>query len=45
MNQEINLKRAGDKGWGSHYMTLINLIVMFSSEIDVLEFEKMMLLV
>ncbi|GFY95342.1 dihydroxyacetone kinase [Actinidia rufa] len=37
LNQETNLKRAGDTRWGSHYGTLISLIDMFSAVIDVLE--------
>ncbi|XP_028108768.1 uncharacterized protein LOC114307572 [Camellia sinensis] len=37
LNQETNLKRAGDTRWGSHYGTIINLILMFLSVIDVLE--------
>ena len=38
MNQETNLKRADDTRWGSHYGTILNLILMFSSVIDVIEF-------
>ncbi|CAL5432198.1 unnamed protein product [Camellia sinensis] len=37
LNQETSLKRAGDTRWGSHFGTIINLILMFSSSIDVLE--------
>ncbi|XP_028110425.1 zinc finger MYM-type protein 1-like [Camellia sinensis] len=37
LNQEINLKRAGDTCWGSHYGTLVSLASMFSTVIDVLE--------
>ena len=37
LNQETSLKRAGDTHWGSHYRTILNLILMFSSTIDVLE--------
>ncbi|KAF8393116.1 hypothetical protein HHK36_021357 [Tetracentron sinense] len=37
LNQETSLKRAGDTRWGSHYGTLLSLIVMFSSVISVLE--------
>ena len=37
LNQETTLKRAGDTRWGSHYRTVLNLILMFSSTIDVLE--------
>nr|XP_023908720.1 zinc finger MYM-type protein 1-like [Quercus suber] len=37
LNQETSLKRAGDTCWGSHYRTILNLILMFSSTVDVLE--------
>ncbi|KAL5545449.1 hypothetical protein UlMin_005136 [Ulmus minor] len=37
LNQHTSLKRCGDTHWGSHYGTLINLIIMFSSTIEVLE--------
>ncbi|XP_039116605.1 zinc finger MYM-type protein 1-like [Dioscorea cayenensis subsp. rotundata] len=37
LNQEISLKRASDTRWGSHYGTLLNLIILFPSVIDVLE--------
>ena len=37
MNQEINLKRPGDTRWGSYYGTILNLILMFSAVVDVLE--------
>lgn len=37
LHQETSLKWAGDTRWGSHYETLLNLILMFSSVIDVLE--------
>ncbi|XP_058726984.1 uncharacterized protein LOC131598392 [Vicia villosa] len=37
-NQEATLKRAGDTRWGSHYGTLLSLISLFTSVIDVLEF-------
>jgi len=37
LNQETNVKRVGDTRWGSHYGTLLNLVHMFSSVIDVLE--------
>ncbi|XP_058741882.1 uncharacterized protein LOC131614290 [Vicia villosa] len=36
--QEALLKRAGDTRWGSHYGTLLSLISLFTSVIDVLEF-------
>ncbi|XP_019257830.1 PREDICTED: uncharacterized protein LOC109236055 [Nicotiana attenuata] len=38
LNQERGLQRPGDTRWGSHYRTLDNLIVLFSSIIHVLEF-------
>ena len=37
LNQCMSLKRAGDTRWGSHYGTLVSLITMFSSTIQVLE--------
>ncbi|KAL7111397.1 hypothetical protein ACP275_05G084500 [Erythranthe tilingii] len=37
LNQETNLKRAGDTRWSSHYNTLLSLINMFGAVIDVLE--------
>ena len=37
MNQETNLKRPGDTHWGSFYGTILNLILMFSVVVDVLE--------
>ena len=37
MNQETNLKRPGDTRWGSYYRTILNLILMFSIVVDVLE--------
>ena len=37
LNQETSLKRAGDTHWGSHYRIILNLILMFSSTVDVLE--------
>ena len=37
MNQETNLKRPGDTRWGSYYETILNLILMFSAVVDVLE--------
>ncbi|XP_042460249.1 zinc finger MYM-type protein 1-like [Zingiber officinale] len=36
-NQEINLKRPGDTYWGSHYMTIIRLMSMWTSVLQVLE--------
>ncbi|PKA52638.1 hypothetical protein AXF42_Ash001619 [Apostasia shenzhenica] len=38
LNQERSLKRPADVRWGSHYGTILNIIVMFSSIIDVLDF-------
>jgi hypothetical protein len=37
LNQEMNLKRHGDTRWCSHYGTIISLIAMFSSVIDMVE--------
>ena len=37
MNQETNLKHPSDTRWGSHYRTILNLILMFSVVVDVLE--------
>nr|XP_023871444.1 uncharacterized protein LOC111984045 [Quercus suber] len=37
LNQETNLKRPGDTCWGSYYGTILNLILMFSAFVDVLE--------
>ena len=37
LNQEKNLKRLGDTRWGSYYGTILNLILMFSAIVDVLE--------
>ncbi|XP_050222231.1 uncharacterized protein LOC126672328 [Mercurialis annua] len=39
-NQESTLKRAGETRWGSHYSTLLSLIKLFSSIVDVLEFVR-----
>ncbi|XP_057790841.1 uncharacterized protein LOC131007949 [Salvia miltiorrhiza] len=36
--REMELKRPGDTRWSSHYGTLINLMHLFSSIIDVLEY-------
>ncbi|KAJ8750553.1 hypothetical protein K2173_015712 [Erythroxylum novogranatense] len=38
LNQEMTLKRPRDTRWGSHFGTLINLLHLFSSVIEVLEF-------
>ena len=37
MNQERALKRPGETRWSSHFDTLVNLIYLFSSVIDMLE--------
>ena len=37
MNQETNLKCPGDIRWGSYYETILNLILMFSAVVDILE--------
>ncbi|XP_022852377.1 uncharacterized protein LOC111374004 [Olea europaea var. sylvestris] len=37
LNQETTLKRPGDTRWGSHYNSLLNLIIMFSATVDVVE--------
>ena len=37
LNQKKNLKRPGDTRWGSYYATILNLILMFSAVVDVLE--------
>ena len=37
LNQETNLKRAGDTRWGSHYASLLNLLDLYSTVTDVLE--------
>ncbi|KAI0516329.1 hypothetical protein KFK09_009001 [Dendrobium nobile] len=37
LNQEITLRRAGETRWGTHYESIIRLITMFSTVIDVLE--------
>ncbi|XP_022893860.1 uncharacterized protein LOC111408321 [Olea europaea var. sylvestris] len=37
LNQETTLKRPGDTRWGSHYNSLLNLIIMFSAIVDVVE--------
>nr|XP_028952674.1 zinc finger MYM-type protein 1-like [Malus domestica] len=36
-NQETTLKRAGETSWGSHFGTLVSIMTMFSSILDVLE--------
>ena len=37
MNQETNLKHLGNTRWRSYYETILNLILMFSDVVDVLE--------
>ena len=37
LNQETNLKRPGDTRWESYYETILNLILMFSIVVNVLE--------
>ena len=37
LNQETNLKRLGDTHWRSYYRTILNLILMFYTVVDVLE--------
>ena len=38
LNQEYTLQRATDTRWGSHYVTLLNISILFSSIIEVLEY-------
>ena len=38
LNQEITLKIAGDTRWGSHYGTILRLISLFPSVVNVLEY-------
>jgi hypothetical protein len=37
LNQETSLARPGDTRWNSYYKSLVNLIVLFESIIDVLD--------
>lgn len=37
LNQELGLKRAGDTRWGSHFNSLLNMIVMFPSVVEVID--------
>ena len=37
LNQETNLKHPSDTRWGSYYGTILNLILMFSTVVDVLK--------
>src|SRR5262249_23621170 len=38
LNQVLGLKRPSETRWGSYYGTLLNMIVLFSTVVDVLEF-------
>ncbi|CAH9107338.1 unnamed protein product, partial [Cuscuta epithymum] len=38
LNQELALQRPGNTRWGSHYRTLLNLVELFSSVVEVLEY-------
>ncbi|XP_019059728.1 PREDICTED: zinc finger MYM-type protein 1-like [Tarenaya hassleriana] len=38
LNQDITLQRPGNTRWGSHYKTLLRLVELFSSIIEVLEY-------
>ena len=40
LNQETSPKQVGNTSWGSCYGTIMNLILMFSSGIDVLQVDK-----
>ena len=37
MNQETNLKHPSDTHWGSYYGTILNLILMFFTVVDILK--------
>ena len=37
LNQETNFKHPGDTRWGSYYGTILNLILIFSTVVDILE--------
>ena len=37
LNQELGLKSPGDTRWGSHFSSLMNMIVMFPSVIEVID--------
>jgi hypothetical protein len=37
LNKKTSLRRYGDTRWGSHNVTIIHILVMFSSVLDVLE--------
>ncbi|KAL7149365.1 hypothetical protein ABFS83_05G035300 [Erythranthe nasuta] len=38
LNQEATLKRPGDTRWNSYYFTILSMIKLFSSVVDVLEY-------
>ncbi|XP_012850138.1 PREDICTED: zinc finger MYM-type protein 1-like [Erythranthe guttata] len=38
LNQEATLKRPGDTHWNSYYFTIVSMIKLFSSVVDVLEY-------
>ncbi|XP_016199774.1 zinc finger MYM-type protein 1-like [Arachis ipaensis] len=40
LNQEMALKRAGDTRWGSHYGTILRLISLFPSVVNVLKYAE-----
>lgn len=40
LNQETTIKKAGDTRWSSHYGTLLSLVSLLSSMIDMLEIVK-----
>ncbi|XP_057426207.1 uncharacterized protein LOC130719606 [Lotus japonicus] len=40
LNQETNLARSADTRWSSHYVTLVRIILMYFSIIDVLDIMK-----
>jgi hypothetical protein len=37
LNQELGLKRPGDTRWGSHFGSLMNMIIMFASVVKVID--------
>ena len=39
-NQELEVKKAGETRWSSHYVVLVNLTHMFSSIINILQILK-----
>ncbi|KAM3203383.1 hypothetical protein P3L10_031009 [Capsicum annuum] len=40
LNQELELQKAGDTRWSSHFKTVCNFIKSFSSIIHVVEFSR-----